>query len=589
MPRQVRFVAAPAALFLLLLAAPTAATTIRPPKDLGALARMCRSVVLARAVGARVEDRGLPFTITSFELVERVGGARTRFAFEVEVPGGELESGKAAVVAGAPRFESGRGYLLFLARSPRGGWQPQMLGWGLLEEVGDSLLKSVPEAAHIELLHDDGEPPTVERPTIYRERELLAHLREVLAGAPWDAARAGLLRDHIRDEAIVAKLHTKPAVCQLQTHSDGLPIRKFGYETGSTMSIAHTTPGQTGIADGGVAAVQEGVAAWTNHADSAMTFLYGGSRARNIGCSTSSDVDQGGVVYNDPCNDITDLVGCAGTLAFGGSFYNLSTSSYDGEPWHPVTTAFVVVNNGTQCVGETRFKTMMTHELGHSQGFGHHSDPTATMAATLPNDSRGAALAATDRTCASYAYHTFLDVRFDHPTWRYVEAAENAGVTAGCGDGNFCPTVAITRGQMAVWLLKAKEGAGYSPPPCTSPLFADVPCSNSLAPWINELARRGITAGCGTGTYCPNDPVTRAQMAVLLLKTREGAGYVPPACTVPRFVDVPCSRPYAPFVNQLAAEGVTAGCDAANYCPNNAVTRASMAVFVAKAFQLPTP
>jgi hypothetical protein len=37
-----------------------------------------------------------------------------------------------------------------------------------------------------------------------------------------------------------------------------------------------------------------------------------------------------------------------------------------------------------------------------------------------------------------------------------------------------------------------------------------------FAPWVNELVRRGVTAGCGGGNYCPNDPVTRAQMSVFL-------------------------------------------------------------------------
>src|ERR1044072_8200262 len=121
------------ALPLLDLCASTAAeaTTIRPPKDLGHLARMSRAVVLARASTHWVEDRGLPITITSFELEQSLGGRPVRSAFDVGVPGGERPE-TAAWIAGAPSFKEGRSYLLFLARSPRGRWRPQMLAYGLL-------------------------------------------------------------------------------------------------------------------------------------------------------------------------------------------------------------------------------------------------------------------------------------------------------------------------------------------------------------------------------------------------------------------------------------------------------------------------
>ena len=72
---------------------------------------------------------------------------------------------------------------------------------------------------------------------------------------------------------------------------------------------------------------------------------------------------------------------------------------------------------------------------------------------------------------------------------------------------------------MAVFLLATKEGSGYAPPACTVPRFTDVPCSTPFAPWINEIARRGITAGCGSGAFCPNTVVTRDQMAVFLATT----------------------------------------------------------------------
>ena len=118
------------------------------------------------------------------------------------------------------------------------------------------------------------------------------------------------------------------------------------------------------------------------------------------------------------------------------------------------------------------------------------------------------------------------------------------------------------------------------PPACTAPVFADVPCSDPFAPWIGELVRRGVTAGCGGGRYCPAAPVTREQMAVFLLKALEGAGFQPAACTPGRFTDVPCSNPFAPWIGELVTRGITAGCSASSFCPGQPVTRAQMAVFL---------
>jgi hypothetical protein len=73
---------------------------------------------------------------------------------------------------------------------------------------------------------------------------------------------------------------------------------------------------------------------------------------------------------------------------------------------------------------------------------------------------------------------------------------------------------------MATFLLKTDQGAGYAPPPCTGTVFLDVPCQGGIFDaWIEDIAARGITGGCGGGNYCPANAVTRAQMAVFLTKT----------------------------------------------------------------------
>ncbi len=186
---------------------------------------------------------------------------------------------------------------------------------------------------------------------------------------------------------------------------------------------------------------------------------------------------------------------------------------------------------------------------------------------------------------------TFLDVPLDHFAYSYIQAVFDAGVTGGCGTRIYCPDAAATRAQMAVFLLKASEGSAYVPPPCTGAFFADVPCTGGIFdPWIEDLAGRGITSGCGGGNYCPGNAVTRAQMSVFLLKTSQGALYAPPDCTGAVFSDVPCSGgPFDSWIEDLAGRGITGGCGGGNYCPANPVTRAQMAVFLTKTFGLPLP
>ncbi|MFZ5819186.1 MAG: S-layer homology domain-containing protein, partial [Chloroflexota bacterium] len=170
---------------------------------------------------------------------------------------------------------------------------------------------------------------------------------------------------------------------------------------------------------------------------------------------------------------------------------------------------------------------------------------------------------------------------------RFIEPLYYNGITGGCSTNPlmYCPDATVTRAEMAVFLLVAKHGTGYTPPPATG-LFNDVPASNGFASWIEQLYNEGITGGCGGGNYCPNSPVTREQMAVFLLMAKHGTGYTPPAATG-IFNDVPADYPFAPWIEALAAEGITGGCGGGNFCPTGTVTRAQMAVFLVAAFNLP--
>jgi hypothetical protein len=196
-------------------------------------------------------------------------------------------------------------------------------------------------------------------------------------------------------------------------------------------------------------------------------------------------------------------------------------------------------------------------------------------------------------TCDIGAYEfpnsTFGDVLTTHSAWSYIERLHAAGITSGCGSGNYCPLSEVNRAQMAIFLLRGMHGGSYTPPAVgASTGFGDVPLDATYAPWVKQLAAEGITAGCGGGNFCPLQIVNRAQMAIFLLRAKHGASYTPPAVGASTgFSDVPLDATYAPWVKQLAAEGITAGCGGGNFCPLQNVDRAQMAIFLVRAFSLP--
>jgi hypothetical protein len=183
---------------------------------------------------------------------------------------------------------------------------------------------------------------------------------------------------------------------------------------------------------------------------------------------------------------------------------------------------------------------------------------------------------------------SFQDVPSDYWAWGYIEGLYAARITGGCSTSPllYCPTGVVTRDQMAVFLLKAKYGGDYAPPPVGgSTGFADVATTYWAAAWIKQLALEGITGGCGAGIYCPTAAVTRDQMAVFLLKAKYGTSYVPPPVgATTGFADVPTTYWAAAWIKQLAAEGITGGCGAGVYCPGTPVTRDQMAVFICRTF-----
>lgn len=169
----------------------------------------------------------------------------------------------------------------------------------------------------------------------------------------------------------------------------------------------------------------------------------------------------------------------------------------------------------------------------------------------------------------------FADVPADHPFVDAIEWLVANDITRGCTtDGAaFCPDADVTRAQMASFLARA-----LGLPSSDLDSFTDDDGSTHEAA-IEAVAAAGITLGCDTERFCPDDVVTRAQMASFLARA---LGLVP--TTDHGFADVD-GGPHAGNIGAIAADGITLGCDVdgTRYCPDVGVTRGQMAAFLFRA------
>ena len=160
-----------------------------------------------------------------------------------------------------------------------------------------------------------------------------------------------------------------------------------------------------------------------------------------------------------------------------------------------------VVNNPGSTWDWTLSGGTITAGQGTNQITFDAGPPGTTMLGTVTETAAGCVSPA----AAATIQVDFLDVPPGDPFHDYVISVARAGITAGCGGGNYCRNNPVTRAQMAVFLLKAEHGASYSPPACQS-VFSDVPCPSTFANWIEQLAAEGITGRLRRRDLLPERP-----------------------------------------------------------------------------------
>jgi hypothetical protein len=154
------------------------------------------------------------------------------------------------------------------------------------------------------------------------------------------------------------------------------------------------------------------------------------------------------------------------------------------------------------------------------------------------------------------------------------------GLTSGCNalGDRFCPNQPVTRAQLAAFLHRAL--ADVIVPGGETISFADTVDSAFKAD-IEWLAATGITKGCSTDMFCPETPVTRGQLAAFLVRAM---GYSDSG-DGDLFKDDDDSI-FEDQIDRLAVAGVTTGCnppDNDEFCPAGRVTRGQVAAFLHRA------
>jgi hypothetical protein len=279
----------------------------------------------------------------------------------------------------------------------------------------------------------------------------------------------------------------------------------------------------------------------------------------------------GGGIYSNSTGTLIEQIGCSGISP--GSIYTdstgapqtltISTASPSCQWTLSTTTPWLQLSatsgTGPGAVTVTAPPNTTAADLTGSITFGTQNIPDTedftaqTFTDVLPN-----------------AYY------FDAVNLFYAHGITNG---CNASPLEFCPTASITRAQMAIFIVRSIFGGDDFTAP-TTPYFSDVAPTDFGFAWIQEMAALGITNGCAAGLYCPTASVTRQQMAVFIIRARYGSTAVFDYLPTPLFTDVPANAFAFNYIQRMKMDNITSGCTVTTYCPDNVVTRGDMAIFV---------
>ena len=246
------------------------------------------------------------------------------------------------------------------------------------------------------------------------------------------------------------------------------------------------------------------------------TFVLEDSRGREAYQAASDN--RGTVRFSDVRNGTYTLVEKAAPEGYVTSdeTYKLTVSgsrvTMNGKDYSPVT---FVNRKAAQLNRTDHFAFLVGYDNG---AFGPGRNMTRAEVATM------FANLLTQRMEANKTYpNTFHDVPKDFWAANYIGYVQQFGIISGYADGSFRPNAPVTRAEFAVIASrfeKLTEGGKH---------FTDVPSAHWAAKYIDFAATRGWVTGYADGTFKPENPITRAEVAAVtcrLLERSADQGYI---------------------------------------------------------------
>ncbi len=326
-------------------------------------------------------------------------------------------------------------------------------------------------------------------------------------------------------------------------------------------------------------------------ADGAPLQMYVREGYRLVGLKTAHEQDFG--CTSHVCNPngpafITDSI-AAGQYAMDSHTVQYFTDSYgahnEGQYWignqYPYQVSYGVMVP-QRIDGLLAPLAVSASHVGYSalrmeairMALGQAAGVAAAMAAAQNIQPRTVNIGTVQRNLITQgaALYTYSDVPPNYWAWPQIQHMTAQGIVRGSSVPNtFAPERQITRAELAK-MLDLAEGWALTTP--STPDFSDVPASYWAYAYIETANAHGAISGYPGGTFHPNQPVTRAQMARMVVRA---AGYDTATPGTPTFADVPASYWAYGYIEAAKIHNLMSGVDATHFQPDGNLTRAQAA------------